>query len=62
MTQARTSSDEFENRIEKYRNGSIQIMGDIINAPLKDLDYINDSVYGYGNDKNYDNIADKPNA
>ena len=55
LTKAVAISDGFEDRIAEYRNGGIQIKADIINAPLRDLDYIDDTVYGMGSD--YDNIA-----
>jgi len=38
-------NEEFQNRIKSYRNGGIEITGDIVNAPLKEFDYVDDSLY-----------------
>ena len=38
-------NEALQNRIKSYRNGGIKIIGDIVNAPLKDLDYVDDSMY-----------------
>jgi len=38
-------NEEFQNRIDKYRNGGIEINADIVNAPLKEFDYVDDSLY-----------------
>ena len=38
-------NEDFQKRIESYRKGGIAITGDIVNAPLKEFDYIDDSLY-----------------
>lgn len=35
----------FQGRIAGYRKGGIAINGDIVNAPLKEFDYVDDSLY-----------------
>lgn len=46
MTKAVTNDHEaFLNRVESYRNGGININGNIVNAPLKELDYVDDTLY-----------------
>ncbi len=60
LTKAIAISDGFDERMASYRNGGIKIEGDIINAPLKDMDYIDDSAYSITSD--YDNITAEPDA
>jgi len=40
-----SENEDFLNRLEGYRSGGLMITGDIVDAPLKDLDYVDDSVY-----------------
>jgi len=35
----------YKRRIKDYKNGGIQIHQDIVNQPLKDLDYLDDSLF-----------------
>jgi len=39
-------NEDFQKRIDGYRNGGIKIIGDIVDAPLKEYDYVDDAVYG----------------
>ena len=52
------ANEDFLKRIEGYRNGGIEITGDIVDTPLKEFDYVDDSMYGKGNTS----IAAEPDA
>lgn len=52
--------EDFLNRIEGYRTGGIKITGDIVNAPLKEFDYVDDSMYD--NPPYNTSIAAEPDA
>ncbi len=54
------ANEDFLNRIDSYRNGGIEITGDIVNAPLKEFDYVDDSMYGFPS--NNPSIAAEPDA
>ncbi len=46
LVKAKIDNNEvFLQRMESYRNGGIKITGDIVDAPLKEFDYVDDSVY-----------------
>ena len=53
-------NEDFQKRLESYRNGGIKVTGDIVNAPLKEFDYVDDSMY---NSPPYNpSIAAEPDA
>jgi len=53
-------NEDFLKRIDGYRNGGIMITGDIVDAPLKEYDYVDDTLY---NDSSFNSsIAAEPDV